>query len=1247
MRLFVSLLVLLQGLATLSLAGKPNVLFIAVDDLNDWCGVMRGHPQAHTPNLDQLAARGVFFDRAYCAAPSCNPSRVAVLTGISAATSGMYVNDQKFRKVMPDVVTLPQFFTANGWRVAGGGKIFHHGDTDPRSWPEYFNQPRDPVPQPQIVGPVSDHFTWQPLDEPDEVMGDHKVVSWASEWIEKHHAESFFLAVGFYRPHMPLHVPRKYFDMFPLDTVQMPEVKDDDLDDVPEAAQWLLRDRGYHQKIVGAGEWKKAVQAYLASTAFFDTQLGRLMAALDASPARDNTIIVLWSDHGWHHGQKQHWSKFALWEQATRVPFLVVAPGITQAGGRCAAPVSLLDVFPTLAELCGLPLPKELEGQSLVPLLKNPQSGLAEPAVMTWGPNAHAVRDARWRYIRYADGSEELYDHDTDPREWTNLAKLSEHAAVKARLAQSLPKKNKPLITRTTWLPPSSVTLSSKPAAQRPALPDGAITVDDAQAEITGHWIESTKQKPAFGPSYRHDGNEGRVAKTAKFVPDLPAAGRYQVRVLFVEGANRSSRVPVTIRSAEGEKTIIIDQRRESQALGIFRFEKGKSVSVTLGNADADGFVVADAVVFVPEAVVGKTGAATAAPRARLQVQPVRSSTAQEINGKSYDVVVIGGTPGGIACAVRAAREGLSVLLVQHNKHIGGMLTNGLMQWDALYGGPRSPVFNEYAKMIEDYYRDAFGEGSREHSMARYTQKHYPMSRFEPSVAEHLFNKLVSAEKNITTLLSHYPVEVKREGALLRTLILREYGTSNDITVAGSTYVDATYEGDLAALAKVPCRVGRESREEYGEPHAGKVFTNIESKKGPKDVLEGKLNLHPYGHIQGSVDPTSPFTADGAIQVFCHRFCLSNEPGNIRLPEKPPGYNRDEYVNYNRKGMSAGAINGKSSFNSAILPGENHAYPDASWPEREKIIGRHTNFALGLMYFLQNDESVSPAKRDGFRRIGLPLDEYTDNHNLPYELYVREARRIVGRHIFTEHDNMAAPGQARPPIHADSIAFTDWSMDSHDCTTDRRPGYDYDGKLILTEESRPAQIPYRCLLPKEIDNLLVPACLSATHVAWGAVRLEPVWMQTGEAAGFAAALAKKHQTTPGKLDSDLLVRTLVSNKHFVTFFNELQEHADHPAMPAAQYLGTKGFFADYNARLDEPTRLLTARAWVMGVRALHAGKKNTSELTTAIAQAESRDGASFRVRDWREILEIGPEAETGERMMTRGEVLRECFRLSQ
>lgn len=635
-------------------------------------------------------------------------------------------------------------------------------------------------------------------------------------------------------------------------------------------------------------------------------------------------------------------------------------------------------------------------------------------------------------------------------------------------------------------------------------------------------------------------------------------------------------------------------------------------------------------------------------PRKPLKVEPVRSSPAQKVNGKTYDLVVVGGTPGGIACAVRAAREGLSVLLVQHNRHIGGMLTNGLMQWDALYGGPRSPIFNEYANSIEDYYRTTYGEKSTQHSLARYTQTHYPMGRMEPSVAEHLFNKLVSAEKNITTLLSHYPASIERKGGALGKLALREYGTNKDITVSAATYADGTYEGDLAAVAKVPYRVGREGRDEHGEPHAGKVFTNISHESGPQEAKDGKLNIHLYAHVQGSIDPTSPFTADGATQAYNHRFCLSDEAGNIRLPEKPPGYNREEYVAYNRKGMNGGRLNGKGTFNAAILPGENHAYPDATWPEREKIIKRHTHFALGLMWFLQNDESVSPAKREGYRRIGLPLDEYTDNNNLPYEVYVREARRIVGRHVFTQHDNMLAKGLGRTPVHGDSIAFTDWSMDSHDCTMDRRPGYDYDGKLILTEESRPAQIPYRTLLPQGVENLLVPVCLSSTHVAWGAVRLEPVWMQVGEAAGFAAALAKKNKTTAGMLDGDLVVRTLVANQHHVSFSNNLLTAASDKEKggsltAAAQYFATKGFFADYNVNEDQPLKLATAKAWAGALREVPKKSWDGTRFALEIAGAEATADKAVTIQEWTAMLGGRNAAGGGDSLVTRGMALEALY----
>ncbi len=618
----------------------------------------------------------------------------------------------------------------------------------------------------------------------------------------------------------------------------------------------------------------------------------------------------------------------------------------------------------------------------------------------------------------------------------------------------------------------------------------------------------------------------------------------------------------------------------------------------------------------------GETRAMTNEAPRRLRVQPVKEAKPANVHGTTYDLVVIGGTPGGIACAVRAAREGLSVLLVQHNRHIGGMLSNALMQWDALYAGHRAPVFNEYAHTLETYYLDTYGESSPQYSQAHFTQTHYPLSHFEPSVAEHFLNRLVSAETNITTLLSHYPAGVTREGACLKALTLREYGTTNDITACGGCFADATYEGDLAALAKVPYRVGREGRDEYGEPHAGKIFTNISPVKGPKEAVEGKLDIHPYHHGQGSIDTRSPFTADKAIQAYNYRFCLSSDTANRRLPVEPPGYNREEYVTYNRKGMSSGALNRKGSFNSAILPGENHTYPDADWPTREKIIERHKNFALGLIYFLQNDASLSEEKRTGYRQIGLALDEYPDNHNIPYEMYVREARRIVGRHVFKEQDNTLAAAYARTPVFSDSIAITDWAMDSHDCTTNRRPGYAYDGKLILTEESHPAQIPYRALLPQGVDNLLVPVCLSATHVAWGAVRLEPTFMQIGEAAGFAAALSKRLRTMPAQLDPDRLVRELCLNRMMITFFNKMNVASDEPRIVAAQYFGTKGFFADYDARLDAPLGADVEALWLDAFEKLRQGNLNPSQLATTIHATEAKNPPASNKRRGDVLLQL-------------------------
>ncbi len=426
---------------------QPNVLFIAIDDLNDWVGCLGGNPDAITPNLDKLAERCVNFTNAFCAAPACNPSRASLMTGILPSTSGVYQNPQPWRPMMPDAVTIPQHFMAHGYRAAGGGKIYHGRFPDDASWHEYFKRSKD------AKGPAvkrnAGGIVWGAVDGGDDVIDDHRVVDWAIGELEAKQDKPFFLACGIYKPHMPWYVPKKYFDMHPRDKITLPRVKEDDLDDVPQMGKDMAKPGGDHATMLKAKAWREAVQAYLAASTFADAQVGRLIAALDKSSHADNTIIVLWSDHGWHLGEKLHWRKFSLWEEATHNLLMIAAPGVTKPGGRCARPVGLIDIYPTLIDLCGLDAKPELEGESLLHLLKNPGAKRARPALTTHGRNNHTLRSERWRYVRYSDGSEELYDRDKDPMEWTNLASDPANAGIIKRLAKWLPKKNAPEAPRT------------------------------------------------------------------------------------------------------------------------------------------------------------------------------------------------------------------------------------------------------------------------------------------------------------------------------------------------------------------------------------------------------------------------------------------------------------------------------------------------------------------------------------------------------------------------------------------------------------------------------------------------------------------------------------------------------------------------------------------------------------------------------------------------------------------------------
>ncbi len=428
-------------LAAAEPARPLNVLFIAVDDLNHWVGHFGRNKQTITPNIDRLAERGVSFQNAYCAAPACNPSRTALMSGRRPSTSGVYRNPHDWRPAIPPERTLPSWFRQHGYYVAGAGKIYHGGFPRRSEWDDYFRKPNRGRKVSGRRGGVG-ALQFQQLEADDDVLADHHVVGWCIEQLQREHESPFFLACGIFRPHLPWNVPRKYFDMHPLQQIQLPPHTEADLDDLPEAAVKMARPQGDHRKVRKAGLWKELIQAYLASVTFADAQIGRLLDALDASPHAANTLVVLWGDHGWHLGEKQHWRKFALWEEATRAPLIWVAPGVTPRGGVCRRPVDFMCVYPTLVDLCGLPMPDHLEGRSVRPLLENPAAEWRHAAVTTHGFQNHAVRTERWRYIRYADGSEELYDHTADPYEWKNLAGQAAVAAVKSSLAAHLPAHN-------------------------------------------------------------------------------------------------------------------------------------------------------------------------------------------------------------------------------------------------------------------------------------------------------------------------------------------------------------------------------------------------------------------------------------------------------------------------------------------------------------------------------------------------------------------------------------------------------------------------------------------------------------------------------------------------------------------------------------------------------------------------------------------------------------------------------------
>lgn len=443
---------------------RPNVLFIAVDDLNDWVGCLGGHPQARTPNIDKLANKGVLFEQAYCAAPLCHPSRTAIMTGLRPSTTGIYGNQNWFRDLpkLKDWITIPQYFRKHGYIAWTGGKIYHqpHGKwSDPDAWDGQYSTSmgtqRPPANELYRHG-LREQFSnkilarlidWSLIEQSTQETPDWKTADGAASFLKQEHDKPFFLGCGIYRPHLQWYAPKKYFEMHPIDQVQLPPYLENDLDDVPPRGRAMAgKDFGVIKR---SGHWKRAVQGYLAASSFADACVGHVLDTLEQSRYRSNTIVVLWGDHGYHIGDKDHIAKSALWEQTTRTPLIIYAPdnlpsGVPANGKSCKHPVSLVDLYPTLIDLCGLPNREDLDGRSIAPLVRDPNADWPWPAIIThsphWHGTNHAVRSREFHYIHYSDGREELYSTRDDPNQWKNLADDLMYEHEKVKLKEWLPK---------------------------------------------------------------------------------------------------------------------------------------------------------------------------------------------------------------------------------------------------------------------------------------------------------------------------------------------------------------------------------------------------------------------------------------------------------------------------------------------------------------------------------------------------------------------------------------------------------------------------------------------------------------------------------------------------------------------------------------------------------------------------------------------------------------------------------------
>lgn len=424
---------------------KPNILFIAIDDMNDWTGFLGGHPEAITPNLDKIADLGINFTNAHTASPGCSPSRNALLYGIEPFNSGLYpfYEHDIHKQLMEKYTSLPRLLKENGYLTFGSGKIHHGTMNDPREWTDYYKPKQIQktfVEGEGFIKGKNTKYSYRPTTNPDEEHKDHQFASYGVEKLKEKHDKPFFLAVGIVKPHLPFDAPARFFNQLP-DNITIDNFKEDDLNDIPKVGRSLPK-KGEYNYYLNNNAWDEVRKAYLACISWADYNIGRVLDALEKSEYADNTIVIIWSDHGFHLGEKMSFKKFTLWEEATRVPFIIYdsREKTSQKGKTYSEAVSLINIYKTITDYTGIETPAYVDGESLVPIIKDPTTKLSGPSITTWGRGNYAVRSENYRYIRYFDGGEELYDHNVDQSEWKNLANDPAYGHIKKELNSNLPK---------------------------------------------------------------------------------------------------------------------------------------------------------------------------------------------------------------------------------------------------------------------------------------------------------------------------------------------------------------------------------------------------------------------------------------------------------------------------------------------------------------------------------------------------------------------------------------------------------------------------------------------------------------------------------------------------------------------------------------------------------------------------------------------------------------------------------------